>query len=504
MTLRLSGLALFCVAASGCSTLGVGPRPEVPDGDKCLALYEQVDARIEAAGVRDAAYHRIEGFPYLRSDRYSASFVEQIQDMDTFWEWVGYLRANEDESRDVELRNLGIGTEEATSLLLDLRGCGGWLRSWELEDAAFREKLYAVVAPPDDYSIAQRTFGLYPLAVPFLNRGLAEYRREVAAEFAQPLEALPRVGEMKLWQVQPQAKPEYPADKRIDLRTKPRDRLGRIGMLGSEVTHLAYAHAPALWIDTAGDYDLPGTPVHTAIGPAVDPQRPVVYYLAGLTRFGGRSLLQFNYFMWFSDRLPEEPGDGAAGRIDGLIWRVTLDEQGQPLLYDTIHACGCYHYAFPVQPLALKQGEGADRLLVPQESAPARNVALRLASGTHALQRVVSLDQAQTRAPGAYALLPYEDLLTLPHPEGGTRSLFGPEGFIAGTERSERLWLWPSGVRNAGAMRQFGRHATTFVGRGHFDDPFLFEEVFVPPTVSPTLGAAGSAPSAGVVATPGR
>jgi hypothetical protein len=29
-------------------------------------------------------------------------------------------------------------------------------------------------------------------------------------------------------------------------------------------------------------------------------------------------------------------------------------------------------------------------------------------------------------------------------------------------------------------MRQWGHHATAFVGRRHFDDPFLLQEAFAP------------------------
>jgi hypothetical protein len=36
------------------------------------------------------------------------------------------------------------------------------------------------------------------------------------------------------------------------------------------------------------------------------------------------------------------------------------------------------------------------------------------------------------------------------------------------------------GVPDPGAMRQWGRHATAFVGRRHFDDPFLIERYFEP------------------------
>ena len=42
----------------------------------------------------------------------------------------------------------------------------------------------------------------------------------------------------------------------------------------------------------------------------------------------------------------------------------------------------------------------------------------------------------------------------------------------------ERFFFWPTGVRSAGAMRQWGRHATAFVGRRHFDDADLLERRF--------------------------
>ena len=58
------------------------------------------------------------------------------------------------------------------------------------------------------------------------------------------------------------------------------------------------------------------------------------------------------------------------------------------------------------------------------------------------------------------------------------RSLFGPDGIVAGTERGERWLFWPMGIAEPGAMRQWGRHATAFVGIRHFDDPNLIERYF--------------------------
>ena len=57
-------------------------------------------------------------------------------------------------------------------------------------------------------------------------------------------------------------------------------------------------------------------------------------------------------------------------------------------------------------------------------------------------------------------------------------------------ERLERAFFWPMGIASAGQMRQWGRHATAFVGRRHFDDPGLFDHYFVPGTAS----AAAQAP----------
>ncbi|WP_420466112.1 hypothetical protein [Panacagrimonas sp.] len=476
---------LLVLLLAGCATTSTPPRPLVPQGDDCLALFEQVDQRIEAAGVADAGYARIEGYPYLRSDRFSASFASEISDMDTFWEWVGYLRANEDEARDIELRNLGLDRQTASSTLIDLRGCGAWLRSWELDDKAFREHLLSVVTPPHEYSTVARTLGLYPLAKPFLNRGVREYQEEVLAEYAKPLDSLEAKGELVLWKAR--VSDEY-AYETVDLSRKPRDRLGRIGMLGSEVIQMAQYHAPQLWIDTADDYDLPGQPTVGGGTPGVNVRKPVVYYLPGYTRFGGRNLLQISYFVWF-DR--HQSGDSAEGPLDGVIWRVTFDERGQPLMHDTIHACGCYHFAYPVRDMRRREvPDDRETMLFPQAQVPEGQITVRLKSGTHAVQRVLAADQARAAGGREYELQPYDELLLLPLPEGGTRSLFGPDGLVAGTERGERFWLWPSGVRSAGAMRQWGRHATTFVGQTHFDDPFLFETVLVaPPFEGPALAA---------------
>jgi hypothetical protein len=170
-----------------------------------------------------------------------------------------------------------------------------------------------------------------------------------------------------------------------------------------------------------------------------------------------------------------------SGLLDGVVFRVTLAPDGTPLVYDTMHSCGCYHMFFTTPravPLPAPPGE-LEWAFVPQKLRSMGHedrIVVRLASRTHYVERVFR-DQDDSLA--RYELRPYNDLRSLPKMTGGARSAFGPDGIIAGTERAERLLFWPMGIANAGAMRQSGHHATAFVGRRHFDDADLFERRFV-------------------------
>jgi hypothetical protein len=101
---------------------------------------------------------------------------------------------------------------------------------------------------------------------------------------------------------------------------------------------------------------------------------------------------------------------------------------------------------------------------------------LRIQSGTHYIVRVGLVRGSDSLA--RYEMRPYGELRSLPRLDGGQASAFGTDGLVPGTERAERFLFWPSGILSAGAMRQWGRHATAFVGRRHFDDADLLEKRF--------------------------
>lgn len=472
--------------------------PKMPSGEageKCRAQYAEIDAKIDAAGVRDGLYYQIPDFPFMRSDRLMASFVKDLgDDREKLYNWIQYLRQNDNSAREVELINLGLSIGDRSDTLLNLRACSSWLVDLEMDDDRWHQHLLDSVAPPDDYSTLKRTFGLYPLAVPFIKHGLAEERAAVLKDYAQPLAQLDSAGPLILWQ------PKRSADPALVPRNFTKllhDRLGLVGLQVSAWNALAEENAPQLWIESGGDYDRPGTPQLGESRPDVDVERPAVYWWASFARVGGRNLVQLFYVTWFSARAPVRDADQYAGALDGLIWRITLDPDGRALAYDSIPANGLGHYWFPVQKLEQRAIDDwwQEPPLFPQGQVPAGEVAIRVQSGTHRIRRIVDSATA-TGDRREYQLRPFEDLFTLPAPKGGTRSLFGADGLVAGTERSERWWLWPSGVRSPGAMRQLGRIATTLVGREHLDDPFLFEKVFVSP-FPPLADAVAAQPEPG-------
>jgi len=94
---------------------------------------------------------------------------------------------------------------------------------------------------------------------------------------------------------------------------------------------------------------------------------------------------------------------------------------------------------------------------------------------THYLRNVSLSESTEGKE---YRFAEYDELRTLPLSEGGSRSIFGPDGLIEGTERGERFLFWPMGIASAGAMRQSGTQATAFVGRRHFDDADILEKRF--------------------------
>jgi hypothetical protein len=475
--MRTAAVVLAALLAGGCA---VDPYARAPIADHlqrgddvgdCARLLRQVDERIDAAGVRDAGAPRVPGFPYLRVDRFTASLGEAAGDLRGagFAAWSELMAHADRQARAAELANAGQAGQAAA-----VDAC-----RYALAVADGREfaPLRTAAVVPDDYSTTLRALGLYPLTRAGFAAGIVDWQRRTGEVFALPLAELPQQGTLQRY-APATALPELappPGSAAFALPSPSRRQL----------LDWALRHAPVLEVDRAGDDDRIGALRWTdgaAPAVAVDIDEPVAYVRTAYTHFAGRVRLQLVYTFWFPARPADSAVDLLAGRLDGLLWRVTLDEDGAPLVYDSIHACGCYHQFFPTAAVVARpQPETLDEgLFVPQGAprpAPGERIALRVASRTHYLQRVSVLRQDEP-ADAAYALLDEHHLLVLRWPAGGTRSAYDAAGLVPGTERAERWLFWPMGIASAGQMRQWGRHATAFVGRRHFDDARLLDQYF--------------------------
>jgi hypothetical protein len=464
---------------------------------RCERALAALDRATDAAGVGDAEAARIAGFAWLRVDRLLASIAPPTDDTARFAAWVQELARLDAEARLVEIANLPV--DRTASLRQELAadglaplapaallaGCADVLGARDLATAAGRESLRAAAVVPDDYDDALRFFGAYPLAALPFAAGVRRLEDETRAAYALPLPALPVRGRLERY-VPRAAAPLAPADVRAVLAHASANPLRIPAPDAIERDALLASFAPVLVVDEFDADDRIGRP-RWAAGEAidVDTAQPVLFARTALTRVGDDVLLQLVYAAWFPARRASHALDPLAGRLDALVWRVTLAPDGVPLLYDSIHACGCYQLFFPTKRLALRTlppslDEGALAPQAPVALPPGARIELRIESGSHYLRRVgIAPESAVAGEPRLYGLAPEASLRTLPRAEGGTRSLYAPDGLVPGTERAERFVFWPMGIASAGAMRQWGRHATAFVGRRHFDEATLIERYFV-------------------------
>jgi hypothetical protein len=529
---RFAALLVAALASAACTTLpgpaGQFAAPLLRDGEGCQAWLAALDAAIAAAGVADAEAERIPGVSGLRVDRIGQALSRPAAQDDAAWHaWLERAAQLDQHARRAEIENL-----PATALPIEARATATAASAASLRGAAHartdacRERtvaqLQAGSAPrewraaiaeaavvPERYSTALRALGAYPLVRwPFF-AGVQGWQEGHAATMQRWAEAPPTA--LQRHELGPEGQGKAATRGAPALRPQP-DALGLPQLTPAGAQRLLAWHAPVFEIEELGVFDRFGVPVLAAAGdpaaPQVDTTQPVVYTRLTHTRFEGRWLLQLVYTLWFPERPARSNFDLLAGALDGVIVRLTLAENGEPLLMDTIHACGCYHLVFPsaalharaeaprsqewmFAPAALPAGVGRDARLV-----------VRLASGTHYVSGLAAAPRGSSAgapaAPAAtsvrYTLRDEGELRSLPlapapqahsptapqahSPPAPRRSLYGPDGLVAGSERGERFLFWPMGIASAGAMRQWGHHATAFVGRRHFDEVDLIERRF--------------------------
>ena len=481
LAVSLSAAALLCGCATPVDPYATAPaNAQLAHADAlgdCMRRLQEFDARVDDARVRDAQAARVDGYPFLRVDRFTAS--SRPAGTDPAYRapaMIERMAALDAEARGYEATNARIGAAELPTLdrcrnqLVAAIGSG----SRGVIDQA---------RPPDAYDDALRIVGLYPLTqVPF-SWGVASWQQSTRDLYATPFPELPVRGQRIRYL--PSASGSGPVAGLLPVDGPT--------MTAARAWQLLEQHAPVIVVDTVDENDRIGRLAWRMSGKdlfiAVDDRTPMAYARVAWTQIGGAVMPQLVYTFWFPARPASHPLDLVAGRLDAVIWRVTLNADGRPLVYDSIHACGCFHMFFPTERVRERPGrldhEGPldETMFAPQvmhTPGPAERVIIYVGSGDHNIQRVAV--DASEPAPGVpYALEDENGLRALALPAaagGGTRSIYGPDGLVPGSERAERFIFWPMGVPSAGQMRQWGHHATAFIGRRHFDDPRLIDRYF--------------------------
>ena len=362
--LRPLVLALL-LAATACANVQPPHRDHLDAADtrlaQCAQWFAALDAAVVHSGVADIEARRVTGFPYLRIDRFLASMKQAARDDARLRDaWIEEMRARDADGRRVEIANLAaaqvehLGADNRHELTQRTQQCAQRLLAADVADASAQASLYHRAYVADDYSTLKRGLGLYELTrIPF-HAGVEVWQEDTEETFAQA-----RRGELPSAALQRYLPPSTPVFDRQQvaaiLARATAHPLGLPRLSAVERERLFATYAPVFEIETGGDFDRIGRlGWDSALAPRVDVAQPVVYRRLGYTRSGQRTLLQLVYVAWMPERPLDSSFDVLGGHLDGVVWRVTLAPDGEPVLFDSIHPCGCYHMFFPtprLQPL---------------------------------------------------------------------------------------------------------------------------------------------------------
>lgn len=452
----------------------------------CADFFASVDKRTTISNALDSGHTRVTQYPYLRTNRFLASFRDEVETGSAFTAWVDQMQALDQWARRFEIANLSdpdvaalASVNGRNELYRKVVACGNLLRDVDFSNADEKKRLRRDAAAVDEYIGLRRVLGLYPVTDRLVLRGVRQWHAEANESFGtKPPEK---------WQAiryVPPVEPDVLAGRRIVQRAE-RDALGIPAYAPEDRETLFHAYAPVWEVPVKSDDDRIGSPIWTGDGRiGVDTDRPRTYTHLSLTRSGRAILTQLNYIIWF----PSRPKDGVldiyGGMLDGLNYRVTLDTKGDPILYETIHNCGCYYKAYPTGRLRVREpGAYAEPPLIlqaPEIDFTQEPMAVAMESRTHYVRHLYPASRGIPSETVTSPLADYDELKSLDHGNGNRKSMFNRYGIVPGSQRLERFVLWPTGVLSPGAMRQWGRHAVAFVGKRHFDDPFYLDRMFSP------------------------
>lgn len=464
----LGGLLLTACSAMHTNTLPPTLTGQTPT---CLPALTQLDA-LAAKHSGTLSDQRIANTPWLRNNRFLHSFQQQTLNRAQLSALMQRMNRRAihglgNESRHIPataLKHWQKTHRIQTTPAAFIQRCSTTLLRAQLAKPMAARTWLNQLNVPDSYSTLQRVLGFYPLAAIPFRWGVANEQHELQEQWGQ---------------IQGKPWTSYPPNRaNSTLSTAsvkpPKDAL-QIPVLNAQTTQRLFTrHAPTWLIDSGSEVNRPGTPYLQQNKVEVDTKRYTTYTYLSHGRWRDQITTQLNYIVWFSERPMLSTFDWVAGKHDAVIFRVHLDAAQNILAYDSIHLCGCWYRLFLPEGTEFQDRKAYDREpVIAEYTTAARQMQVYISRDTHQITALRPVGNkpnkpADTRT---YQLQPFSQLLHLP--------AFNQQGYVPDSERPERWFFWPMGVKNPGAVRRFGEHAISFIGKRHFDDPYLLREVGV-------------------------
>ncbi|WP_299201598.1 hypothetical protein [uncultured Amphritea sp.] len=466
----LTLLLLFAFVASGCSQ---NLQPTLPDNKLSASCIPALTA-LQQLSIRHIGIQQGEvmpGAPWLRSNRLVDHFAHQTELSDPqLGDLLSYMSHLASASLTRESQLLPASQRQQWQQHFNVADPGSYI------DGCSEELVQQQLLTPDntrqwldslpadnDYQPLARIAGLYPLTALLFKQGVIREH--------QWLQQQPDELQNSAWQTYT---PQIIQTSAPDLKAAARNSLGIATLPPAIEQALFDYHAPLWRLPDNQPVNRPGHPYWDETGLQVN-QLPVSFTYLSHGIYHQQTTLQLNYLIWFPERQPTGLFDLVAGKHDAVIFRVHLTQSGEVLAYDSIHLCGCwYSLILPEEQRYTATTELYREPTFVLHTDKGRQL-ISLTSNSHLL---IASQKSDLTPSGSkqYQLLPFTDLLQLATKDS-PRSVFNPEGYVAGSERPERWLFWPMGISNPGALRRPGDHAIRFIGTLHFDDPLILEKL---------------------------
>lgn len=510
LCIKIVTSAVIVLLMASCAT---APGKEAPELEQCNTAIDVLQQQIKSAGVGDAQHYQVEEFPSYRSSRFWSSLGGETRYVRDKMHKLG-MSSLELEWKNLPQRNKNNFSQSTgfSNFQRFNQSCNHVLWQASIHKPLTQEQSKA----PDSYSSCQRFFGIYALTRKLAAGSIAQYQTEMRERIEQ-FESH-QLEQTTLYQPQNPATEIPPTLAGQWLTQAVQGNPLSVPMLPQQqLSQLARYHSPYFQIETLSDADKIGAAQWRDNNRHIDATKPTLYFYPSYIQYQNRRLLQLNYTAWFSERPKPSTYDWYGGKLDGLVWRVTLQNNGEVLFYDSIHPCGCYHTVHvPTTSPLWQQLNKSNReqslepilffaiAMDPKESHSFLNPELTLNANEHYLLNVdlnssssIVNTKGDKTATVSYLLVDYNELRSLNH-NGQHKSWFDDDGIIHESKRFERFFLWPLGVPSAGAMRQQGNHAIAFVGKRHFDEASVEQLLDLPDTVQTNPGPETN-PASGLV-----